>query len=260
MKKLLSLGMAAGLMAFATAAFAYPTLLGQTGTGVQPNADVLAAGTVNVAVDYYSTSDDDIEFENTYPARVLFSASDNLEVGAGYQFLQVGGEDANAWTVNAKYQTPLTIGDFAWSLGALYRKLDVDALAAEATVTQATFVGTRPIMENDTVSLRGSIGANWTQVEEVDEVEEVTTDVVRPFIGVEADFGNGLLVAADYQFSNENLEGDALYSVVARYAITDAISAQLGFTNASTIGVTGTDESNIFAGVNFAFGGDDDDF
>lgn len=233
MKKLLVLGMA---VALASAAFAYPTLTGPTGLATVPTAAVAPAGELTLAADWFDT-----EVDETIPIRVLYGVGENFEIGAGY-FLQ---NDNDAWGVNAKYLTPLTLGGFAWALGAQY----IDFTDADVTATQAYFAGTRgfAISEDGAgPALAGTLGVNWTQLSNgVDE------DAFRFFAGLELGFENGLSIAAEYQTEDDDIETDPVFSAVVRYPFTPALSAQVGITNGP---IVGGDDSNIFAGLSYAFG------
>ena len=232
MKKLFTLGIA---LAFACAAYAYPTLTGPTGLANLPTAGIVGAGGFNVAVDYY-----DMDGEEAIPIRLLYGLNDTVELGASY-WMQDG---VDAFMLNGKWVTPLTLLDMPWALGAQYMDFDFDG-----TATQLYFVGTRPLMEDD-FALNGTFGLNWTSFSE----EFIDDDAIRFFVGFDATFANNLMLALEYQTKSSDLDEDALWSLLARYPFTETITGQIGYTNGLG-GVIGLDDSNLFAGVNFAWGG-----
>lgn len=276
MKKIVSLGLA--VAASAVIASAYPTLAGPTGMGVLPTADVVNAGMLNIAADYYDSSD------STIPVRVVYGIADNFELGVSFRsgdqvFLDDSDEEftdfysiEDMWGINAKWKTGLTPLGFDWSLGAQYLQGDVtntfddDLFYAASrqfvtddfgdyTATQLYFVGTRNFSDMfpcppDTI-VRGTIGVNWTKVE-FDE-ENFDEDAFRFFLGVDALFSNRFLLSAEYQTKESDLlESDGMYGITARYAFNDALAGQIGYTN-EVGGVLGGDEGNFFVGLNYAF-------
>ena len=237
MKKLFTLGIA---LAFACAAYAYPTLTGPTGLANLPTAGIVGAGGFNVAVDYY-----DMDGEEAIPIRLLYGLNDTVELGASY-WMQDG---VDAFMLNAKWVTPLTLLDMPWALGLQYADFDFDG-----TATQFYFVGTRPLLEGDDTmpAINGTFGVNWTMYEEDDALDD--EDAFRFFLGFDATFANNLMLALEYQTKSSDLDEDALWSLLARYPFTETITGQIGYTNGFG-GVIGLDDSNLFAGVNFAWGG-----
>lgn len=245
------LGAFVGIMATAAIASAYPTLLGQTGTGVLPSAAVAPAGQVQVAADFYNTDD------NAFPLRALYGVAPNFEIGAGYWLQDVNDENANTWDINAKYATPVRVLGFDWSLAALFANTDENALPLVATDnitgTQITWVGDRviPLGGND-ARLKGTLGINWTRI----DFGADDGNAIRGFIGADFALANRLGLVGDIQTESDSLgDTDPLFSVALRYAATKGLGAQVGFTNAAVNGLVGGNDSNFFAGLNLSFGG-----
>ncbi|HEY3415718.1 MAG TPA: hypothetical protein VGM23_02430 [Armatimonadota bacterium] len=233
MKTLLTLGIAA-LLALTGAAYAYPTLYGATGTGLQPDATV--APGIQVAADFYNTDDD--FGSSTIPVRVLYGAGQSFEIGAGYTFVT----DANYWNVNAKYATPLALAGAKLAIGAQY----FDLTDLSGTITQLYLVGDVPLGAMAKVNL----GVNWTKV----DAGATDTDAFRFFAGINATLADKLGLVADVQTRNKTLESDMLYSVAVRYPFTPSLSGQIGYTNALPIIPTaGTSKGNLFVGLNYGF-------
>lgn len=259
MRKLLSLGIVVGLLATACAAYAYPSLAGWTGTGVLPTAAVAPAGQFQVAADFYNAEDTvgQIPADSAFPIRLLYGLGSRVEFGAGFTFQQAADNDANTWNVNAKWLTPLTPLGFDWSLGARYASTDLSILDVTANTTNVYFVGTRNFSGNDDMDdttnmpgINGTVGVNWTSLSG-DVTDE---DGFRVFGGLELMF-NKFSLSADVQSELDEFDTNALYSIAARYPFGRTIAAQVGYTNADATGINGSDNSNIFAGLKFAFGG-----
>lgn len=271
MKKLLSLGIATALLASACAVYAFPTLTGPTGTGVQPTAAVVPAGSLSVAADYYNTESSvsvppaptagftitqqpvEPDIDNSYPVRVQYGLGSNIELGGLYNFQQAGGDDSNTWGVNAKYVTPVHFLNFDWAIGGFYNNTDVKALDITAKTTQGYVAGTGFISRGDESMpmVKATVGGNWTQL----DIDGEKTSAIRPFVGVEVLLPNKLTVFGDYQLKNSKLDDEQLFSFGLRYQVSGSIAAQVGYTNAAPSGGIGLSESNVFAGVNLALGG-----
>lgn len=226
MKKMLVLGIA---LALACAAYAYPTLAGPTGLLTVPTAAVAPAGQFQAAIDLQYIGSDEL-----YPIRALYGFNGNLEFGATYFTGEATGDD-NVWGINAKYALPANFLGADWAVGAAYQDSDnVSTTAAYLAATKAfeeTFTGTAALLWSD------------------DDVDEVTTagqsDDDSDFalaVGVQANLDNGLSLIGEYV---NTLPGASL-NFAARYPLTDALTAQLGFVG---------DTSDTTLGINYAFGG-----
>lgn len=235
MKTLLTLGMAAGLLISACAAYAYPSLIGPTGTGALPTAAVVPAAQLDLAGDFYNTDP-----SNSFPVRAVYGASENLEIGAGYTFL----DGANSWLLNAKYATKADLAGFKVSVGATYDNFsDIDI-----NDTQVYLVGDQKFKMGNDKDLTASVGVIWSQ----SNFNPGSIDVIRIFGGIQVPIADKCNLVGDIQSSNSNFgDADPLYSIALRYDAAKNLQAQVGLTN--TGGVFATPDSNIFAGVNFQF-------
>lgn len=246
MKKLMFIGMVIALLAITGAAFAYPSLLGPTGGANLPVANVVPAGQWNVALDWFNQSSDGVDSATSF--RVLYGLGDTLEFGAVYTKQGTNSDiDLDTWGLNAKFLTPLTLADFAWSLGATYQKFNDSALD-DAKFYQLYFVGTRVLSEGseEAPAVRGTVGVNWTEF----DFAGFKTDAFRPFVDVDFAFKTGTNVTLEYQFENSDLDAEALSSIVVRHPINENWSAQIGFSNGSR-GVVGGDNHDLLIGVNY---------
>ena len=220
MKKLLILGIAA---AIACAAYAYPTLKGPSGLVLFPDATVVPAGQLQVAADWwYFESGEDA----TIPLRVLYGIGDQFEIGAAYTTMESSSQKVIG--LNAKYVLPASLGDAAWAVGATYLMPDEGD-----NLLGLTLSGTKAFAEN----FSGTATLVW---------QEDTTDLAFG-LGGEATFENDLKLVIEYV----NFLPTAGLNMAARYPLTEALTAQLGFE---------FDTSLPFIGLNYAIGGESDSY
>jgi len=257
MNKTLLVGMTAVLLIFAGAVSAYPTLAGPSGNGVLPTAVVTPGGQFNLAADLYNTSNSDADVKDSYPIRVLYGINDSFEIGGGYNLLQAGGMDANTWNINAKYQIMATEGSFGLALGARYARSDVKAADAILKTTNVYLAGTVPLTQSETgsASVNATFGVNWENADGTVSGVSGSNSALRPFVSLDATFGNQLQLSGDYQIKNDDLDSKALYAITARYMFNDSFGGEIGYTNADVTGMSGVDDSHFFAGINLMFGG-----
>ncbi|MHB9106186.1 MAG: hypothetical protein ACYDCO_03940 [Armatimonadota bacterium] len=235
MQKLFVLGFA---VALACAAYAYPTLSGPTGLVTVPTAATVPAGQLQFAADWWSIA----IVDSALAGRVLYGITDNIELGAIYRTEESDALVGDVWGVNAKLALPVTFGDAAWAIGAGYYDLsDVD----ESFFT-ANLAATREFNEN----FRGTANLLWSE----DGLYQVLSGPgifligglndsdFQLGVGAEATFENGLTVVGEYV---NTLPGTTI-NVAARYPLTEALTAQLGYTVLDPI---------AFLGFNYAFGG-----
>jgi len=226
MKKLLILGIA---VALACAAYAYPTLGGQTGLVTVPTAAVAPAGQFQAAMDWFYTFAGE---DAIIPIRVLYGINDQFEIGAA--FFTAEGSDSDAFGINAKYMLPFALGDAAWAVGASFVDPDEgdSSLAVNLSATRQfteTFNGTASLIWSDN---NGMIA---------DEFGFDGEDLALG-LGGEVMLESGLSLIGEYV----NFLPGAILNMAARYPLTDALTAQLGFV---------FNTSSPFLGFNYAFGG-----
>lgn len=271
-------------MALASIGWAYPTLTGPTGTGALPTADTAGPGIIQVAADYFITD------SGNFPLRVVAGIGCPFEIGALYiagersidSRTRIIGDpivvdelqQEDLLGAHAKSQLPWQLFGGNLALGAQYYRgdliasyLDNDVIRrrdaiGDLTATQAYLVLTRPFSACDEIAIiRGSLGVNWTRIEQnVDEaylptfsIFDGTDDALRVFLSVDVNVIDLVEVAVDVQSKAGDLETDALYSIVARYAFSPQVTGQIGFTNAA--GVLGTSSTDLFVGAAYTFGG-----
>jgi hypothetical protein len=236
MKKLLSCCLGVVLFALASASYAYPTLFGPTGEAALPTGD-LAQG-INVAADYYNTP-----FNSTYPIRATVGAG-KWEIGGLY----AANSGANVWGANAKLGFS-ALGLPGFAVGALYTHGDSSPSADNFTayVLDTHNFGNLGI---GTGGLRGTLGLDWTHLD-----FNGSDDGCRVFLSGDYTFASRLTVGAELQTKLDRLgESDALSSIFVRYPLAHVLGVQAGFTNASPLGLYGTDSHRFFLGLDYGFG------
>lgn len=204
------------------AARAYPNLNATSGIMAVPTAIVVPAGDAMWAADVLFQED------TTVNGRVVFGLAERLEVGAGF----IAGEDT-AFGLNAKYRLPAMIAGFAWAAGitGIFGD-DID----EGMQIYAT--GTRPFEFGDGMTLLGTLGVNFTDVD--------TASAVRPFIGGQLQLGGGTEINGEFVFETGDFD-ESITSLFVRHRFSDRIVGQVGFTNA--FGFTGVSDHDIFIGL-----------
>lgn len=251
MKKLVRcLCIAFALAAMVVPAWTTPSLLGPSGTGALPTAEIANTGTITVAGDY-------LDIDDTTLWRAVYGFGDSFEISGAYVDM-----DASIFSLSAKYKLMATENSQT-AVGVLYGNADGDdepivttdsALRADdmgfegdTDVWQIYAAHTVSLMpETETsIGLIGTVGANWTDISDVD-------DALRFFASVEAKKGPASL-AAEYQTKKSAIESDPIFSFVARYKFANGFAAQAGWTN--SFGIVGWDESRFFGGVSYTFGG-----
>lgn len=260
MKRIVSMGIAAALIASAGAAFAYPSLLGPTGGANLPSADTAKRGKLNVVVDHIR-QDYITQAPNVDPAtslRLVYGFTSDFELGATYDRqtgTNVGGNigetDLDSWSINGKYVTPFVLGGAKWSLGASYLKYQESNLDTNAT--QLFMVGNKYLYIGNgvTPTIRGGLGANWTRM----SVLGVEDSAIRPTANLDFIFGKGLTFSAEYQVKNADLRDiEPMTSFSVRYPFTNNLVGQLVYTN-SVRGLIGSDDHHLSFGVNYTFDG-----
>jgi len=265
MKKLLTLGMAAALLAVACAAQAYPTLVGPTGLILAPTALVIAPQTFNVAVDYLASKNHaaEVDQKDTYPIRALYGVVPGLEFGAGYDANVI--QDEGVWDINAKYAIPYNCpGNVKTAIGVIYAQSNTipahdnptpppaTIAATELKITDVYLVGT-DYFNFGRCPVGVTLGVNWTQFE-----LQTKNSGWRVQFGVDVPVNQCIGVVADVQtiakMGNVNglFEGQkTLWSGGVRYLIMPQLSAQAGVTNG--LFIADSNKANFFIGVNYLF-------
>lgn len=229
MKQLLLAGV---VLTLATSALAYPTLAGPTGLLTVPTAAVAPAGQLQAAVDLQYVGNDEL-----YPMRAVYGINGNWEAGATFVTGEATGDD-DIWGINAKYVLPAHLGGADWAIGAAYTDSD------NVSTTAAYLAATKAFDE----TLAGTAALLWSDDDVDEEINDQTGDDDSDFalaIGVQADLDNGLTLIGEYV----NILPGASLNFAARYPLTDALTAQLGFVG---------DTSDTTLGINYAFGGSAD--
>ena len=270
MKKLFSLAAAVALLALSSAVWAYPALTGPTGGATQPDAAVIDQQVIGVAVDYLNNGEGDLG--NSIIARVQYGVAENTEVGFAYtmqdiddvQYTAALAEEPpstssgsfNAWSLNAKRTMALS-DRINGGLGIIYQDWhDLPGSDMKRSFTQIYAVASSVLKEADGTmpAIGASLGVNYTMGELSDGYENYDDSAFRAFLAMSATFQSGLSLIGEFQTKASYFDSKPLSSVVARYPISEKLSAQLGVTN-SQMGISGGSTHNFFGGLTMNFGG-----
>ncbi len=229
MKKLLILGIATALMAVACAAYAYPTFSGPTGLVFVPDTKVVATGSLDAALDFWSTKPD-----NTFPLRATYGAYENVEVGAMF----AADSNNNSWDLNAKYKLPWTWQSIDFAATGLIGKN-----AGKAWDGDLFLMAERALLPADgwVPGVRGLLGLDLPKVGGGDVK-------LRGDFALEAAFPYGITGALEYA-TKTTYDAKALLSGVVRYAMpwVPGLNVQAGVTDGH-----GPDYK-FFIGADYAF-------
>lgn len=261
--KTFTLGTLAVVLAFAGAAFAFPTLQGPTGGLQVPTASVQEG--IAIAVDRSES-----EFAKIPNLRLEAGIIPNLEAGIGYEKFEMTDGTAtgslSTFQINAKYALPIELLGAKLAAGTTYNQTDFDNLAIDDVVLDKLtdwslyLSGTYPLQENlkltlsaiyDDAKLKGS-GDN-----------ELKAKKLVPAIAIEQQFENGSAIGAEYFVNVSPLSSLAFNKVAAidgsdnsldfgniyaRFPLNSAVMARIAF--------NGINQNTGFtAGLAYTFGG-----
>jgi hypothetical protein len=278
---------AAVLIAAATApGFALPSLGGPTGIVMMPTAEVAPATDLQLAVSYrametqgmYQSAEAIGMYEapaagglvdvKSWSVQALRGAADEAELWAAYRRLH-NSADTTIWEFGGKLQVDqpylpdaqVAIGAsigrwvdaFGWveamdMYSASQALTDVDVLKGYVVVTRDLTPGATPSWEwgeKPGLQAIGSVGLFYLKASP-DAGEEHT--VIRPFVGLELQFDENLIVGLEYRAKDSEVDEKALFSAVLRRQFPEDLTVELGTTNASPVGL-GLGDQDIFIRV-----------
>jgi len=222
MKQLFVLGV---VLALACAAYAtYPSMTGLSGLVFTPTAAVSPAGQFQVAADWWYTFGDE---DAIIPIRANYGINDQFEVAAVFATSE-SNEIDDILGVGGKFVLPFTAGDAAWAVGAEF----IDPKDGDSSFVASLSV-TKAFVEN----FSGTAGLIWSE-----EDNFFLDKGLNLALGAEATLDNGLVLVGEYI----NFMPGAELNMAARYPLTDALTAQVGFV---------FNTSSPFLGASYAFGG-----
>lgn len=137
----------------------------------------------------------------------------------------------------------------------------LEAQDVDIDADQIYLVHTHPFTDPDAATtLQASIGANWTNV----NAGAFEDDAIRWFASAEVGLTDRISLSAEWQSEETDLgDTDPLSSIALRAQLSGGIGVQVGYTNAgfalpgqTLIGLNGTGEHNLFAGITFGGGVD----
>lgn len=265
------------LAALGAAGWAYPSLLGSTGTVNLPTADTAVVQSATLALDVQDTNSD-----TTKSWRLLYGLTNHSEVG--FAFVDT---KRDTWAITAKSRV-ITSGTSGLALGALIgatTRMDIaiptppttptgptgptgpTTVAARATTLpvvpgmtnitlpstltyQLYVVGTcQPMTESAThPQVKASVGGNWTAMKANGNEDHA----FRLFFSASLSKGRTAFVA-DYQTADKDIDDKPMTSMALRYALSSRLGAEIGYTN--SLGVVGDRTDRLFGGISYRFGG-----
>lgn len=226
MRRVLFIAIVLLLATLAGYSFADPAFTGPTGIVTLPNAEVAGNGNLIVSGDVFFTRDAETGKDTTFNLRALYGIGSVFEVGLGFM---TGNNDT--WLLHGKYNTPIDLAGFDWSVGVIYA--DSRPPRTDLRVTQLYVVGSR--MFEDTrpgaPKLRSSIGANLTEFTGLSQTHKITLD--RLFIAGELFFDSGVSAGVEIQTANDSQlhENEPVWGAVIRYPINEQLTARIGWAN-----------------------------
>lgn len=240
---------------------AYPALMGYSGLSNLPDAGMADQQSISVALD---TQDNSSGITKSW--RLVYGITDRLE--AGVAFVDTSRE---TFAGTLKYQFDqreeqnTSLGLLAASTSEITIQLTPPVNSVQdapetryATPPSMTLPTTKSYQlylvhsrliskENENYpSLIGTVGVNWTAM----AARGIDMQAVRPFLGAEADFKRMVLLA-DYQFADDEMDHKPMFSIAARYRLDDKIKVQFGYSNA--LGVLGGNTKRVFMGATYQF-------
>lgn len=270
---------------------AMPSLGGPSGIVTVPNALVAPVGELQVAgtyqrvrgtlaeslvgtMDLYSPD----ESSHAWALQALAGVTSGAELWAAYS--KDNSElEAKTWGIGGKFQIPLQ-GQTGWNLavGASYQKLTgdgqfLDVLAmygatdVEVKATTAYLVATTDLTamgQSDWANggkLLGTLGLLYKKADATITnagpggfigVGEGDETLVKPFVGVEFLGQDRTGLGLEYRWKDSDLDCKAVFSAVVKHEFEEGFAAELGTTNADSLGLGG-DKQNWFVRVGYTF-------
>ena len=256
----LRLGAILSLLFTANLVFAYPALMGFTGTSNLPDANTAPEQTVSVALDLQDNNSG-----TTKSWRLLYGINDRIEAGVAYVdtsretwagTLKVRLIDREHSTTSigglAATTSEITIGapaqpqDYLLA-SARYGQPPTRTLPLTKSY-QLYAVHSQLLKEESAVypALTGSLGVNWTAM----VATGIHMNALRAYFTLEARKSRTTFVA-DFQTADSDMDHKPMSSVALRYQASDLLNAQFGFSNA--LGVLGGNDCRLFGGAHYQF-------
>lgn len=243
MKKLLLLGIAAAALTVAAPALAGGlTLTGETGAGRTPVAATLAPLSFAVAGDLVISEDLSV------PLRMEFGVIEGLELGLNY-WLTDTSNNWNQWGLNGKYLIPVDLADgLDLAAGLSYQAESADG-GYDVSLIKA--YGVLSYTWDTRVPLLVTGGLSY-EVQDGDK----NNSGLRLFGSVLADVMPRLVVGAEFNFANEDLDGDGADPSLwlgARFKVLENLTLQGGVLNNANIGGNDPSDFVLHVGGQYAF-------
>lgn len=169
---------------------------GATGGYQVPTADI-ASGKI-IMIDR-----SELEVARVPSVRFLAGVNDKLELGVGYEDVNIEDSTLNAWSLNAKYALPVSALDAKWAIGANYNKFDTADLLPTLNSINVYLAATKAYGEN------GKVSANLTYTKIDAEDSDIPNDNDFAFaLAYEKAFSNNTTAGVEAILSAGNLLSD----------------------------------------------------
>jgi hypothetical protein len=264
------------LAAFAVAAasgsgFAMPSLGGPTGIVTVPTAAVAPTGELQVALSYhslemYSTPSEDF---TVWSLQALAGITDQAELWAAYSAVR-NEQDSHIWGIGGKVQFANEPQDSAalavgasyekWADGMIYRAAEsptAPVWTGDIKLFKAYIVATKDLtpMTGEAwewssgagTRILGSLGLMYMKA---DPDEGSSESATRPFLGLEFVGASGTTLGLEYRWKDNTVDQDAVFSAVLRHPFSEAMTAEVGTTNAGPGGF-GLDDQDFFVRLGY---------
>lgn len=243
MKRLLLLGIAAVALSSAAPALAGGlSLTGETGAARTPIAAVLEPMSFAVAGDFVVSED------LSLPLRLEFGVIEGLELGLNYWFSD-SNNNWNQWGLNVKYVLPVDLNEgLDLAAGLNYQDESADGGYG---VSLIKVYGVLSYAWDTRIPILVTGGLSY-EVQDGDK----NNSGLRLFGSVLADVMPRLAVGAEFNFSNEDLDGDDADPGLwfgARFQVLEGLTLQGGVVNNANLGGNDPSDFVLHVGGQYAF-------
>jgi len=246
--------------------FAIPSLGGPTGVVSTPTAMVAPMGDLQAAISYQSL--EMYEADSAWALQALAGVTDQAELWAAYTRVR-GGEESKLWGFGGKLQLTKEPKDQATlAVGASYGVWADMAIASgmyDVTCENAYLVVTKDLTPvggqgwewgpGGGTKMLGSLGLMYISLDP-DIAGADSMSLTRPFVNMEFIGAGGTTLGLEYRWKDSDMDDKAVFSAVLRHPMSDAVTAEVGTTNASPGGLgLGDQDWFIRLGMSLPMGG-----
>jgi hypothetical protein len=257
------------LVAGSGAGMAMPSLAGPTGVVSLPTAAIAPMNELQAALSYQSLQTPGLgmyepsEDFTVWSLQALTGVAQKAELWGAYARVR-DGEDSHLWGIGGKIQLASEPTERAsLAIGGSYQDWS-DALAVETgtgdvKVKNAYIVATKDFTPMGQerwewgpgagTRMLGSLGIMYISLDpDVGDSESLT----RPFVALEFIGASDTSLGLEYRWKDDDIDEDGVFSAVLTHKFSDAVTAQVGTTNAAPGGI-GLGDQDIFVRLGYSF-------